>query len=186
MIFRFKLIFGMSLGDIFISNLKPDWRGPEGNFFQMFAIFFPSTIGILSGANISGDLEVWREWRHTFFDITATIKDNKNDDLFMIFLLQDPATAIPKGTLVAIFWTTLSYLIITVTVGKLIILTSFIFVYTVIWLVYCNHLSWWGYLLTWECITNRKGRVISLLQDCEIVDGFKRVAFLCFCYFDLL
>ncbi|KAI4808621.1 hypothetical protein KUCAC02_000674 [Chaenocephalus aceratus] len=54
--------------DIFISNLTPDWRGPEGNFFQMFAIFFPSTIGILSGANISGDLE-------------------------------DPATAIPKGTL---------------------------------------------------------------------------------------
>ncbi|XP_034005971.1 solute carrier family 12 member 10, tandem duplicate 1 [Trematomus bernacchii] len=76
--------------DIFISNLKPDWRGPEGNFFQMFAIFFPSTIGILSGANISGDLE-------------------------------DPATAIPKGTLVAIFWTTLSYLIITVTVGSCVV-----------------------------------------------------------------
>ncbi|KAK1890111.1 Solute carrier family 12 member 3 [Dissostichus eleginoides] len=76
--------------DIFISNLKPEWRGPEGNFFQMFAIFFPSTIGILSGANISGDLE-------------------------------DPATAIPKGTLVAIFWTTLSYLIITVTVGSCVV-----------------------------------------------------------------
>ncbi|XP_033961977.1 solute carrier family 12 member 3-like [Pseudochaenichthys georgianus] len=76
--------------DIFISNLTPDWRGPEGNFFQMFAIFFPSTIGILSGANISGDLE-------------------------------DPATAIPKGTLVAIFWTTLSYLIITVTVGSCVV-----------------------------------------------------------------
>ncbi|XP_034086339.1 LOW QUALITY PROTEIN: solute carrier family 12 member 3-like [Gymnodraco acuticeps] len=76
--------------DIFLSNLTPDWRGPEGNFFQMFAIFFPSTIGILSGANISGDLE-------------------------------DPATAIPKGTLVAIFWTTLSYLIITVTVGSCVV-----------------------------------------------------------------
>ncbi|KAK5875687.1 hypothetical protein CesoFtcFv8_026739 [Champsocephalus esox] len=76
--------------DIFISNLTPDWRGPEGNFFQMFAIFFPSTIGILSGANISGDLK-------------------------------DPATAIPKGTLVAIFWTTLSYLIITVTVGSCVV-----------------------------------------------------------------
>ncbi|XP_010764430.1 solute carrier family 12 member 10, tandem duplicate 1, partial [Notothenia coriiceps] len=76
--------------DILISNLKPDWRGPEGNFFQMFAIFFPSTIGILSGANISGDLK-------------------------------DPATAIPKGTLVAIFWTTLSYLIITVTVGSCVV-----------------------------------------------------------------
>ncbi|KAJ8366253.1 hypothetical protein AAFF_G00363340 [Aldrovandia affinis] len=38
----------------------PDWRGPQGNFFQMFAIFFPSAIGILSGANISGDLKLLR------------------------------------------------------------------------------------------------------------------------------
>ncbi|KAK9524920.1 hypothetical protein VZT92_017278 [Zoarces viviparus] len=78
-------IFGYH-SDILISNLMPDWRRPEDNFFQMFAIFFPSAIGILSGANISGDLK-------------------------------DPATAIPKGTLMAIFWTTLSYIIIPVTVG---------------------------------------------------------------------
>uniref|UniRef100_A0A3B3U9D9 Solute carrier family 12 member 10, tandem duplicate 1 n=1 Tax=Poecilia latipinna TaxID=48699 RepID=A0A3B3U9D9_9TELE len=71
-------IFGYR-GDIFVENLTPDWRGSEGSFFQMFAIFFPAAIGILSGANISGDLK-------------------------------DPATAIPKGTLMAIFWTTLSYL----------------------------------------------------------------------------
>ncbi|XP_037335751.2 solute carrier family 12 member 3-like [Pungitius pungitius] len=76
-------IFGYS-SDIFVANLTPDWRG--SNFFQMFAIFFPSAIGILSGANISGDLK-------------------------------DPATAIPKGTLMAIFWTTVSYIIIPVTVG---------------------------------------------------------------------
>uniref|UniRef100_A0A4W6EG37 Solute carrier family 12 member 10, tandem duplicate 1 n=1 Tax=Lates calcarifer TaxID=8187 RepID=A0A4W6EG37_LATCA len=82
-------IFGYRT-EIFVSNLKPDWRGPEGNFFQMFAIFFPSAIGILSGANISGDLK-------------------------------DPATAIPKGTLMAIFWTTFSYLAISVTVGSCVI-----------------------------------------------------------------
>ncbi|XP_029310758.1 solute carrier family 12 member 3-like isoform X2 [Cottoperca gobio] len=76
--------------EIFISNLKPDWRGPESNFFHMFAIFFPSTIGILSGANISGDLK-------------------------------DPATAIPKGTLMAILWTTLSYLVISVTVASCVV-----------------------------------------------------------------
>nr|XP_040036852.1 solute carrier family 12 member 3-like isoform X1 [Gasterosteus aculeatus aculeatus] len=76
-------IFGYS-GDIFVENLTPDWRGT--NFFQMFAIFFPSAIGILSGANISGDLK-------------------------------DPATAIPKGTLMAIFGTTVSYIVIPVTVG---------------------------------------------------------------------
>uniref|UniRef100_A0A669B2W7 Solute carrier family 12 member 3 n=1 Tax=Oreochromis niloticus TaxID=8128 RepID=A0A669B2W7_ORENI len=63
--------------DIFIENLTPSWRGPDGNFFRQFAIFFPACTGILSGANISGDLK-------------------------------DPSTAIPKGTLMAIFCTTLS------------------------------------------------------------------------------
>ncbi|XP_029944241.1 solute carrier family 12 member 3-like [Salarias fasciatus] len=82
-------IFGYH-SEIFITNLKPNWRGPEGNFFQMFAIFFPSAIGILSGANISGDLK-------------------------------DPATAIPKGTLMAIFWTTVSYLGISLTVGSCVV-----------------------------------------------------------------
>ncbi|XP_044040838.1 solute carrier family 12 member 3-like [Siniperca chuatsi] len=82
-------IFGYR-SEIFISNLKPDWRGAEGNFFQMFAIFFPSAIGILSGANISGDLK-------------------------------DPATAIPKGTLGAICWTTFSYLVISVTVASCVV-----------------------------------------------------------------
>ena len=33
-------------------------------------------------------------------------------------LLQDPAIAIPKGTLMAIFWTTVSYLAISATIGK--------------------------------------------------------------------
>ncbi|XP_047240996.1 solute carrier family 12 member 3-like [Girardinichthys multiradiatus] len=73
-------------GDIFVENLTPSFRGPQGSFFQIFAIFFPAATGIMSGANISGDLK-------------------------------DPATAIPKGTLLAIFWTTLSYLAIAVTIG---------------------------------------------------------------------
>lgn len=33
-------------------------------------------------------------------------------------LSQDPAVAIPKGTLMAIFWTTVSYLAISATIGK--------------------------------------------------------------------
>ncbi|XP_028261586.1 solute carrier family 12 member 10, tandem duplicate 1 isoform X2 [Parambassis ranga] len=82
-------IFGYR-SEIFVENLKPNWRGPQGNFFQMFAIFFPSAIGILSGANISGDLK-------------------------------DPATAIPKGTLAAIFGTTLSYLVISATVASCVV-----------------------------------------------------------------
>uniref|UniRef100_A0A3B1K722 Solute carrier family 12 member 10, tandem duplicate 1 n=1 Tax=Astyanax mexicanus TaxID=7994 RepID=A0A3B1K722_ASTMX len=51
--------------DIFVENLFPDWRGAEGNFFQMFAIFFP---------------RLWPSWQ----------------------------TAIPKGTLMAIFGTTMT------------------------------------------------------------------------------
>ncbi|XP_017714637.1 PREDICTED: solute carrier family 12 member 3-like [Rhinopithecus bieti] len=46
--------------DIFVQNLVPDWRGPDGTFFGMFSIFFPSATGILAGANISGDLKVSR------------------------------------------------------------------------------------------------------------------------------
>uniref|UniRef100_A0A2K5Q4Y5 Solute carrier family 12 member 3 n=1 Tax=Cebus imitator TaxID=2715852 RepID=A0A2K5Q4Y5_CEBIM len=77
-------------GDIFVQNLVPDWRGPDGTFFGMFSIFFPSATGILAGANISGDLK-------------------------------DPAIAIPKGTLMAIFWTTISYLAISATIGSCVV-----------------------------------------------------------------
>ncbi|XP_062965078.1 solute carrier family 12 member 3 isoform X3 [Cynocephalus volans] len=77
-------------GDIFVQNLVPDWRGPDGSFFGMFSIFFPSATGILAGANISGDLK-------------------------------DPAVAIPKGTLMAIFWTTVSYLAISATIGSCVV-----------------------------------------------------------------
>uniref|UniRef100_A0A2R9BHP5 Solute carrier family 12 member 3 n=1 Tax=Pan paniscus TaxID=9597 RepID=A0A2R9BHP5_PANPA len=76
--------------DIFVQNLVPDWRGPDGTFFGMFSIFFPSATGILAGANISGDLK-------------------------------DPAIAIPKGTLMAIFWTTISYLAISATIGSCVV-----------------------------------------------------------------
>ncbi|KAL4680531.1 hypothetical protein H8959_022472 [Pygathrix nigripes] len=76
--------------DIFVQNLVPDWRGPDGTFFGMFSIFFPSATGILAGANISGDLK-------------------------------DPAVAIPKGTLMAIFWTTISYLAISATIGSCVV-----------------------------------------------------------------
>ncbi|XP_068579037.1 solute carrier family 12 member 3 isoform X2 [Cebidichthys violaceus] len=72
--------------DIFATNFVPGWRGPEGSFFGMFSIFFPSATGILAGANISGDLK-------------------------------NPTVAIPRGTLMAIFWTTISYLIISATIG---------------------------------------------------------------------
>ncbi|OPJ78124.1 solute carrier family 12 member 3 isoform B [Patagioenas fasciata monilis] len=76
--------------DIFAQNFVPNWRGPEGSFFSLFSIFFPSATGILAGANISGDLK-------------------------------DPAVAIPKGTLMAIFWTTMSYLALSATIGACVV-----------------------------------------------------------------
>ncbi|KAF1624873.1 Solute carrier family 12 member 3, partial [Eudyptes filholi] len=76
--------------DIFAQNFVPSWRGPEGSFFSLFSIFFPSATGILAGANISGDLK-------------------------------DPAVAIPKGTLMAIFWTTVSYLVLSATIGACVV-----------------------------------------------------------------
>uniref|UniRef100_A0A672U957 Solute carrier family 12 member 3 n=1 Tax=Strigops habroptila TaxID=2489341 RepID=A0A672U957_STRHB len=76
--------------DIFAQNFVPNWRGPEGSFFSLFSIFFPSATGILAGANISGDLK-------------------------------DPAVAIPKGTLMAIFWTTVSYLVLSATIGACVV-----------------------------------------------------------------
>uniref|UniRef100_A0A8C2K0T7 Solute carrier family 12 member 3 n=1 Tax=Cyprinus carpio TaxID=7962 RepID=A0A8C2K0T7_CYPCA len=72
---------------IFATNFVPGWHGPEGSFFGMVSIFFPSATGILAGANISGDLK-------------------------------DPSIAIPHGTMVTIFWTTISYLFISIaTIG---------------------------------------------------------------------
>uniref|UniRef100_A0A670ZLQ8 Solute carrier family 12 member 3 n=1 Tax=Pseudonaja textilis TaxID=8673 RepID=A0A670ZLQ8_PSETE len=76
--------------DIFLENLRPEWRGESGSFFGMFSIFFPSATGILAGANISGDLK-------------------------------DPAVAIPQGTLMAIFLTTISYLAIAATIGACVV-----------------------------------------------------------------
>ncbi|KAL7978691.1 hypothetical protein Chor_013180, partial [Crotalus horridus] len=47
--------------NIFAQNFVPNWRGPDGSFFGLFSIFFPSATGILAGANISGDLKchIW-------------------------------------------------------------------------------------------------------------------------------
>lgn len=46
--------------EVFSANWASDYRtqGVAYDFFQVFAIFFPSVTGIQAGANISGDLRV--------------------------------------------------------------------------------------------------------------------------------
>ena len=58
------------------------------------------------------------KYEEKIFLYQSCLKGRQEWWLLYYFLLQDPATAIPKGTLMAIFWTTVSYLVISVTVGK--------------------------------------------------------------------
>lgn len=104
--------------DIFATNFVPDWRGKEGSFFGMFSIFFPSATGILAGANISGDLRVCMVL-HSFTLWTYNYVRFLTRSVNLFFSLQNPAVAIPRGTLMAIFWTTISYIIITATIGMM-------------------------------------------------------------------
>ncbi|KAF2899446.1 hypothetical protein ILUMI_06729 [Ignelater luminosus] len=85
---RAKGFMGFS-NDVFQSNWPPAFRHQEGvayDFFQVFAIFFPSVTGIQAGANISGDLK-------------------------------DPASSIPKGTLLALLISMVSYAVFVIFAG---------------------------------------------------------------------
>ncbi|XP_015248340.1 PREDICTED: solute carrier family 12 member 3 [Cyprinodon variegatus] len=60
---------------IFATNFVPNWRGPEGTFFGMFSIFFPSATGILAGANISGDLRGISASCVNFYSGSCVVRD---------------------------------------------------------------------------------------------------------------
>ncbi|GAB6028057.1 solute carrier 12 [Chamberlinius hualienensis] len=66
------------------SNLYENYQGES--FISIFSVYFPSSTGILSGANISGELK-------------------------------DPQKSIPKGTLLAICITSLSYILFAIISG---------------------------------------------------------------------
>lgn len=104
-----------STAEIFTENFGPDFRDGE-TFFSVFAIFFPAATGILAGANISGDLAVSSERTNIVYKDWAYIYLCHH--CLLTFFFQDPQSAIPKGTLLAILITTLVYVGIAVSVGK--------------------------------------------------------------------
>ncbi|XP_046634296.1 bumetanide-sensitive sodium-(potassium)-chloride cotransporter-like [Daphnia pulicaria] len=75
--------------DLIRENWSPGYTVTDGqmqDFFSVFSVYFPAGIGILAGANVSGDLK-------------------------------DPNSAIPKGTILAICITSVSYAIVAIICG---------------------------------------------------------------------
>lgn len=105
---NFFALFSVTL---FKQNLGPRYQvdkstGEQHGFFSVFSIFFPAATGILAGANISGDLT----------DPQKVRKCHSRRTNHTNFLLK----SIPKGTLWAIFLTTLSYLGMAVMAGSIV------------------------------------------------------------------
>ena len=44
-------------GDIFLSNLAPEYSSGDQSFWIVFALYFPAVTGIMAGVNMSGDLK---------------------------------------------------------------------------------------------------------------------------------
>lgn len=80
--------------DLIRENWSPGYTFTDGqmqDFFSVFSVYFPAGIGILSGANVYG--------------ISTSV------------FIQDPNSAIPKGTILAICITSLSYAIVAIICG---------------------------------------------------------------------
>lgn len=84
----------LNIVDLIRENWSPGYTFTDGqmqDFFSVFSVYFPAGIGILSGANVYG--------------ISTSV------------FIQDPNSAIPKGTILAICITSLSYAIVAIICG---------------------------------------------------------------------
>ncbi len=96
--------------DLIRENWSPGYTVTDGqmqDFFSVFSVYFPAGIGILAGANVSGDLKVI-----IFLFLCYICQRDK-----CIFSYQDPNSAIPKGTILAICITSVSYAIVAIICG---------------------------------------------------------------------
>lgn len=103
----------LNIVDLIRENWSPGYTFTDGqmqDFFSVFSVYFPAGIGILSGANVSGDLKV------TPFFFSLKFKFLIHGISTSVFI-QDPNSAIPKGTILAICITSLSYAIVAIICG---------------------------------------------------------------------
>lgn len=100
--------------DLIRENWSPGYTVTDGqmqDFFSVFSVYFPAGIGILAGANVSGDLKVINFSYYFLFVIC------NRHNLKKINSYQDPNSAIPKGTILAICITSVSYAIVAIICG---------------------------------------------------------------------
>jgi hypothetical protein len=71
------------------------------SFFTVFAVFFPAVTGIVAGQHFPPIIKIFM----SKINFSKIIGANLSGDL------QDPATAIPKGTILAIFFTFFTYFV---------------------------------------------------------------------------
>lgn len=106
--------------DLLKENWGPAYGINEGqlqNFISVFSVYFPACIGILSGANVSGELRVVTILQFSIKPMNAKLLEENPCFFFCYFFFQDPNKAIPKGTILAIIYCSIGYAAVAIICG---------------------------------------------------------------------